>query len=70
MIQKTVITIAKELIPFKCKICKKMVDINVAKPWTIETDTHIIHTWNYGHQHRRVFEFVGDEQYLIEGYED
>jgi hypothetical protein len=45
-----------------------MVNPLLAKPRIIETDEVIIHSWDYGHQHKRVFEILNGITLLeIEG---
>lgn len=63
---KRVIKIKKEIENFICKICGKEIDVSKAKPWTIITDKVIYKTWDYGHQHRRVFRIEGDKQFRVE----
>lgn len=43
-----------------------MVDVVLAKPWIIETDKSVIHTWDYGHQHRKAFDVFPDHQIPVE----
>lgn len=64
---KKIIEIARKTEPFICKVCNRMVNPNTAKPITWETDTTIIHAWDYGHQHKKVFQVVGRKHYQIEG---
>lgn len=63
--EKKEIFIAKETQNFKCGICKQEVYVVLAQPWTIETDTHIIHSWNYGHQHNTVFSIEKDNEQTV-----
>lgn len=63
---KEVIVIERETNNFKCRRCGEMVDVSKAKPWTIETDTTILKTWDYGHQHIRVFGIYKNEQFPVE----
>ena len=68
--EKQVITIKKETTDYPCNICGRMVIVALATPWTIETDKTIIHTWNYGHQHSRTYEFVNGVKTQLENTED
>lgn len=64
--KKKIVVIVKEEKDFRCKRCGKMVDVSLAKPWVIETDEVIFKTWNYGHQHNRVFRVYKNKQVRIE----
>lgn len=54
--EKQVIKIARRTVPYKCKRCNRMVDINYATPKTTETETVILHGWDYKHSHKQVFD--------------
>lgn len=64
--EKKHVYLKKELVDYKCKICKRMVIVSQATERTIETDKSIIHTWDYGHHHQRVFEVDKNGQIPIE----
>ena len=64
---KQVIKVDRKTESFECKICKKIVNPNLGKPVIYETDKEIIHGWDYGHMHKRVFQIIGGKQYVIEG---
>jgi hypothetical protein len=53
--EKPVINIERKTEAWKCRICKRMVDPAKGKPITMETDQAIIHTFDYGHQHKFTF---------------
>jgi hypothetical protein len=62
---KIVINVPRKEQNFFCKVCRVLIDVKKATPAIIETDTHIIHTWDYGHKHDKVYQIVGGKQYLV-----
>ena len=63
---KTVIDVPRLEKDFICKVCHRLVIVKDAKPWTIETEKEIIHTFDYGHRHIRTFTVIGKKQYMTE----
>jgi len=63
---KRIVTIKKKLNDFKCLVCYRIIDVSRAEPQIIETDNQVIHSWNYRHAHKRVFEVFEDTQIPIE----
>lgn len=57
---KIIINIPRKTVPWECKVCKKIVNPNTAKPWVIETDKAIINTWDYRHWHRKMYSIEDD----------
>lgn len=64
---REVIIVPKKVKDYKCPMCLQMVDVNLGKPEIVETERLILHTWNYGHQHKNMFQIqkVGDSQLVI-----
>lgn len=63
---KQVINIKKKTVPFRCFNCKMMVDVNQGTPMVIENDKSIINTWDYGHQHKKVYEILNKKLVVTE----
>lgn len=64
--EKQQVYIDKEPADYTCRICNRVVIVALATPRTFETDKSIIHTWDYGHEHKRVFAMVDGKQVLLE----
>lgn len=64
---KQLIKVKRKIISFKCSICKIRVNPNFAKPMTIETEKIIIQSWDYGHQHKKIFTMLNGKPFLLEG---
>lgn len=53
--EKKIINVERKTEPWKCRVCNRMVDPARGKPITIETEEAIIHSFDYGHQHKFSF---------------
>ncbi|MGH7204538.1 MAG: hypothetical protein ACREHC_08935 [Candidatus Levyibacteriota bacterium] len=68
--EKRIVVIKRAAKDYLCKSCSRLVIVAKAKPWFIETNKSIIHTWDYGHQHRKLVEIVNDEVMQLENTDD
>ena len=68
--EKKVVIIKKETVNYLCQICGRLVHVVLGIPIIIETDKSIIHSWDYGHQHKRIYTFVRKKPVVLENTVD
>ena len=69
---KKIIRVPRKTQPYKCKKCRKMVEVNHAVPRITETEDTILYGWDCGHKHQKTFQvhMVDGEQQVYPIYLD